>query len=197
MEWLGWLLAGVAIGVAVWLWRLLAAEHARGSELLYAKMDADNRGEALQAELAAQAGKVDAARVFVDVADRLDARLMPVCAQLERADGDLADYREHVRRFDAAVQYCLQPVELIFGADKASLDQLVHHVEGARRKLFEARTLLENHPLHGGAAALEGALVEVRKLTAYAGELRNGELMPPATRDEALGAPTAADAAAA
>lgn len=34
-------------------------------------------------------------------------------------------------------------MELIFGADKASLDKLVLHVEGARRALFEARGNLE------------------------------------------------------
>jgi signal transduction histidine kinase len=62
--------------------------------------------------------------------------------------GDLLDdYRKLVKQYDAAVQYCLQPVDLIFGADKSSLDKLVKHVEDARRKLFEARTALEKSPL--------------------------------------------------
>ena len=55
----------------------------------------------------------------------------------------LDDYRQLVKNYDAAVQYCLQPVEMIFGADKAGLDQLVKHVEEARRRLFLARVELE------------------------------------------------------
>ena len=64
-------------------------------------------------------------------------------SQVDHAARQLVDYRTLVKRYDAAVQYCLQPVELIFGADKQHLDKLVAHVEGARRALFEARAHLE------------------------------------------------------
>ena len=59
----------------------------------------------------------------------------------------LTEYRSLVQRYDTAVQHCLQPVDLLFGADKASLDKLVKFVEEARRKLFEARANVENSAL--------------------------------------------------
>lgn len=193
MEWLGWVLAAVAIAAAVRLWRQLAAERAHGSEVLYGKLDAENRIDALLAE---QAATADTGNVFIPVADRLDAAVTSTRTQLERAAADFGDYREHVKRFDAAVQYCLQPVELIFGADKASLDQLVHHVEAARRKLFETRSLLEKHPLHGAAGALDGALGEVCELAVYADGLRVGTLAaaPDAPADAEVMAPPQAAA---
>jgi signal transduction histidine kinase len=71
--------------------------------------------------------------------------------------GDLLDdYRNLVRQYDMAVQYCLQPVDLIFSADKSSLDKLVKHVEEARRKLFEARAAVEKSSLLTDAKELLG-----------------------------------------
>jgi signal transduction histidine kinase len=71
--------------------------------------------------------------------------------------GDLLDeYRGLVQQYDMAVQYCLQPVDLIFGADKSSLDKLVKHVEDARRKLFEARAAVEKSALLTDAKELLG-----------------------------------------
>jgi signal transduction histidine kinase len=66
----------------------------------------------------------------------------------------LDDYRQLVQQYDAAVQYCLQPVDLIFSADKSSLDKLLKFVEDARRKLFDARTILEKTTLIKDAKAL-------------------------------------------
>lgn len=174
MEWLGWGFVLVVGGLAAWLWRQLAVERAHGSELLCARLEAENRLDVMQAEQAAQAAKVDAGAVFAAVAERLDLPLESARAHLERADAAFGDYRDRVKKFDAAVQYCLQPVELIFGADKASLDQLVHHVESARRKLFDARTELTRHPLHSSTTALDGGLDEIGQLADYAQALRTG-----------------------
>ena len=143
MQWLGWVIAIAAIGVAIVLGRRLAAAHAHAEDLLYAKIDAEN---ALQADHDIEAAPT--ANPFHDVVERLDPSLESVREHLVELDADLIDYRKLVGQFDAAVQYCLQPVELILGADKASLDELVRHVEGARRKLFEARSALEENPLH-------------------------------------------------
>ncbi|GAA0715949.1 HAMP domain-containing sensor histidine kinase [Dokdonella soli] len=171
MEWIGWVCAFAAIGVAIWLWRRLGTAHAHASELLYAKLDAENEADALRAK---QVQVMDSARFGApgspvgDIAQHLHGSLESVRAGLEDADSQLADYRGRVKQFDAAVQYCLQPVELILGADKATLDQLVHHVEGARRKLFEARAALERHPLHKGAGALAESLGGARALADYA-----------------------------
>ena len=159
MEWLGWLFAVLAIAAAAIAWRQLAAERSRANEQLCARMEAENRLDALQSELAARAAHVDPAEARADLVAQLAVPLAAVRGRLDEVGGGFADYREQVRRFDAAVQYCLQPVELIFGADKAGLDQLVSHVEGARRALFETRAALLAHPLHGGTPDLGAAVL--------------------------------------
>ena len=172
MAWFGGIsavVAIVAIGVVVWLWRQLEAERTHARDALYTRIDAENQLDALRA---AQGAKTEANVALSEVLARLDPALASTRAHLEQAGGEFVDYREQVKRFDAAVQYCLQPVELIFGADKASLDQLVHHVEGARRKLFEARTNVEKHPLHSATDALDSGLGDLRGLVDYAGDLR-------------------------
>lgn len=169
MLWIGWVVALVAIGVALWLWRELGAERAQASELLYAKMEADTELETLR-ENQKEESTTDESRLAV--AERLDPPLASMRGHLDDIDAQLADYRERVKQFDLAVQYCLQPVEMIFGADKATLDQLVRHVEGARRKLFEARAALEKSPLHSGAGSLDGGRDEVEVLADYARALR-------------------------
>ncbi|MBA8889445.1 hypothetical protein FHW12_003691 [Dokdonella fugitiva] len=177
MEWLGWVVAVLVAGVAAWLLRALRTERGRSHELLYEKIDLENELDAARSsapsDSAAHAAAHDA---LVAVANRLDAPLGSARAHLEDVDAQIADYRERVRQFDAAVQYCLQPVEMIFGADKATLDQLVSHVEGARRKLFEARATLQKSPLHLAKGPLDGGLGEIDVLADYARALR----IPPA-----------------
>jgi signal transduction histidine kinase len=77
------------------------------------------------------------------VAREVDPPLGFARSNVEGINELLDDYRQLVKNYDAAVQYCLQPVEMIFGADKAGLDQLVKHVEEARRQLFNARRELD------------------------------------------------------
>lgn len=193
MLWIGWLLALIAIGVAFWLWRELGAEREQASELLYAKMEADNELEALR-EGRVEESRTDDSRLAV--AERLDPPLASMRGHLDDIGEQLADYRERVKQFDLAVQYCLQPVEMIFGADKATLDQLVRHVEGARRKLFEARAALEKSPLHSGAVSLDGGRDEVEVLADYARALRLPVVVTAPAReidgdfDDDSGAPT-------
>ncbi|MEP7042481.1 MAG: sensor histidine kinase [Dokdonella sp.] len=160
MQWIGWVVAIVALGGALWLWRKLAAERAHSAQLLYARIDAENQADTLRAQ---QARVLRAARssalgdLLGEVSPQLHVPLEALQANLDTAKRQFADYRELIRRYDAAVQYCLQPVELIFGADKASLDQLMQHVEGARRKLFDARNALEKNSVHRGNSLLQGA----------------------------------------
>lgn len=172
MAWIASVLALVAIAaisVAFRLWNQLRAEREHGSELLYARIEAENALQALHEDLAAAPTVGDS---LVAVADRLDEPLDSVRAHLREVGTQLDDYRKRVGQFDLAVQYCLQPVELIFGADKAGLDELVRHVETARRRLFEARASLEKNPLHKGAHALDGGLGGIKVLTDYARALR-------------------------
>jgi hypothetical protein len=179
MLWIGWVVAVLAIGVALGLHRALRAERAHGVQLLYAKIDAENQRSGLQAELTqlAELARQDA----LTGSERLRGLLDALRGDLESAGTDIAGYRERVRRFDAAVQYCLQPVELIFGADKASLDELVRHVEGARRSLFEARAEMDQHPIHRGTDPLGGVGADLLALQEAARGPQQAELPLAAT----------------
>lgn len=180
MQWLGWAIAFVALVALLLLWFRLHAqlrtERQRGSDLLCGKIELENQLDALQSQLAEKAGYVEPQVVREEFAASLDGALESLRGRMQQNRLELADYSACVRRFDAAVQYCLQPVELIVGADKASLDELVRHVEGARRQLFDARAELVAHPLHGGApelgaaalAALEATLREASEASAAA-----------------------------
>lgn len=172
LAWLGWIVAIVAIGVVAWLLRGLREERGRSHELLYEKIDLENKLDAAGGGLTAADAGAAAHDALRAVADRLDAPLGSARAHLEDVGAQIDDYRERVRQFDLAVQYCLQPVEMIFGADKATLDQLVSHVEGARRKLFEARAALQKSPLHAATGPLDGGLGEIDVLADYARALR-------------------------
>lgn len=146
MMWVGWIIAVVAIGAAVWLARQLSSERALTTQLRFAKIEAENATDAMrqnQAQAVGSAALAPLGKLLSTTAQELDAPLASVRSQVDHAARQLVDYRTLVKRYDAAVQYCLQPVELIFGADKQSLDKLVVHVEGARRALFEARAHLE------------------------------------------------------
>lgn len=180
LVWLGWIAAIVAVAIVAVLLRALRSERGRSHELLYEKIELENELDAVRNEPAPDTSSVahDALRA---VADRLDAPLGSARAHLEDVGAQIDDYRERVRQFDLAVQYCLQPVEMIFGADKATMDQLVSHVEGARRKLFEARAALQKSPLHKATGPLDGGLGEIDVLADYARALR---IAPAATAGE-------------
>ena len=146
MMWIGWIIAVAAIGAAVWLVRQLTVERALTTQLRFAKIEAENAADAMranQSQAVGSAGLAPLGKLLGTTAHELDAPLASVRSQVDHAARQLVDYRTLVKRYDAAVQYCLQPVELIFGADKQHLDKLVAHVEGARRALFEARAHLE------------------------------------------------------
>lgn len=177
MLWIGWIAALVVALVALGLQRKLRTERAHGVQLLYAKIDAENTRDSLQDELAQL---VEASRREAQGrAQRLEDVTSGLRGHVDESSQLLTGYRDSVRRFDGAVQYCLQPVELIFGADKASLDELVSHVEGARRELFEARRAMEQHPLHRAAEPLGGLQADVRALQVFVHGPQQDELPLP------------------
>lgn len=188
MMWVGWIVALVAIGAAVWIARQLMAERALTTQLRFAKIEAENASDTMranQAQAVGSAGLAPLGRLLGATAHELDAPLASVRSQVDHAARQLVDYRTLVKRYDAAVQYCLQPVELIFGADKASLDKLVLHVEGARRGLFEARTNLEKssaldesrHLLETAAESLRDIGALTQSLSQFAAD-EAGKLQP-------------------
>ncbi|MCB1578780.1 MAG: hypothetical protein KDI81_16000, partial [Xanthomonadales bacterium] len=126
------------------------------------------RAQLLQAQPMQVAGRAAAV-----VAEEIDAPLDATRDQVRAIGKQLDAYRQLVKNYDAAVQYCLQPVEMIFGADKAGLDQLVKHVEEARRQLFSARRELEKSPLlNDSKTTLVEAARELDRSSALVGGLR-------------------------
>ena len=184
MMWLGWIIAVVAIGSAVWLARQLVSERALTTQLRFAKIEAENVTEAMRANHAQAVGTAGLAplgKLLGATAHELDAPLASVRSQVDHAARQLVDYRMLVKRYDTAVQYCLQPVELIFGADKAALDKLVVHVEGARRALFEARAHLEkSSALDESRHLLETAAESLRDIGALTQSLSQFAAADPA-----------------
>lgn len=188
MMWVGWIIAVVAIGAAVWFARQLAAERALTTQLRFAKIEAENASDAMranQSQALGTAGLAPLGKLLGATAHDLDAPLASVRSQVDHAARQLVDYRTLVKRYDAAVQYCLQPVELIFGADKQHLDKLVAHVESARRALFEARGNLEKssaldesrHLLETAAESLRDIGALTQSLSQFAA-LDPGDLQP-------------------
>ena len=138
------LAAAIALGVAAQRQRrenaVLLEQHAKAAAEL--KQLQSSQAQVIHTTKLASLGQMVAG-----VAHELNTPLGFVKSNVEVVGDLFDDYRKQVKDYDAAVQYCLQPVELIFGADKASLDKLVNHVEDARRKLFEARAVVMKSPL--------------------------------------------------
>jgi signal transduction histidine kinase len=150
MEWMGWVVAVAALLAATLLYTRLRAERAANAQLSDEHAEAIAEIDTLQA---AQARLLPAAelaglgQLAANVGREVESPLGFARGNVEVVGELLADYRKLVKNYDAAVQYCLQPVEMIFGADKAALDQLIKHVEEARRRLFVARGNLEKSAL--------------------------------------------------
>ncbi len=148
-----------------WIAWIVALAFAIVAALLFVRLRSErSTRERVEGELARVAAELEEVRTTRDLIVPAGERAMlgavaggvtaGVGPPLAEAAGGIAavatrleDYRALVKAYDNAVQYCLQPVEMIFGADKAGLDQLVKHVEDARRKLFAARAALEKSPL--------------------------------------------------
>ncbi len=146
MVWISWMVALVAFGAVGYLIVRLRDERAANQRLRNERLHVADQMESHKATenrlLRAMSMSV-AAKMAAVVARELDEPLGSAHSNLSGVSAQLDDYRQLVKNYDSAVQYCLQPVEMIFGADKEGLDQLVKHVEEARRQLFTARRELE------------------------------------------------------
>ncbi|MFO1507449.1 MAG: ATP-binding protein [Lysobacterales bacterium] len=175
MVWLGWLLAAALAIVAVVLYRHLARERSECARLRIARIEAESREQQLesrQVHAFQAAARSSFGNLTATAMQQMRVPAESAKAAIAGAGRKLDEYRDLVRRYDAAVQYCLQPVELIFGADKATIDDLVQHVEGARRKLFEARAALEStDALDGAKDFLGGASKDLDRSTRIGGAL--------------------------
>lgn len=157
MAWIGWLVAVAAVAVAAFLFVRLRDARASNAQLNDEVAEAIAENDLLQATRArlvpiSELGAIG--QLALGAANEVDAPLSDACANAPAIVDRLDEYRRLVKAYDAAVQYCLQPVEMIFGADKAGLDQLVKHVEEARRRLFIARSNLEKSAGLGEARSL-------------------------------------------
>jgi len=150
MDWTLLLLLLVALAAILQLWIALNNQRRQTLSANFAVEEAQQELDRLQAAHAQtiQVTKLAAlGQMIAGVAREINAPLGLAKGNIEVVGEMLAEYRSLVQQYDAAVQHCLQPVDLLFGADKASLDKLVKFVEEARRKLFEARANLENSAL--------------------------------------------------
>ncbi|UXI68844.1 sensor histidine kinase [Tahibacter amnicola] len=153
-------LLGAAAAALGWRWKQSEADKAR---LLaeHQQVEAELKQlQSSQAQVIHTTKLASLGQMVAGVAHELNTPLGFVKSNVEVVCDLLDDYRKLVKAYDAAVQYCQQPVDLMFGADKSSLDKLVKHVEESRRKLFEARTNVEKSPL----------LTEAKELLADAGD---------------------------
>lgn len=195
MVWIGWVVAAIAIGIAVWFHLQLRNERATTRRLDDELVDALTEVDALreiQGQLVPASEEALLGRLASGLVGGVQAPLADAVARVGAVGASLDDYRALVKAYDNAVQYCLQPVEMIFGADKAGLDQLVGHVEDARRKLFTARAALEKSSLLVDARQRLGEVAQaLAGSDALASALRR-VAQPPADGDEAGSDPVAA-----
>lgn len=146
MLWISWILALVAFGAVGYLIMRLRDERAVNQNLRNERMYVADEMESMkehQSRLMQAMPMSLTGQMASIVANEVSEPLGIAHTSLDGVGKLLDDYRQLVKNYDAAVQYCLQPVEMIFGADKAGLDQLVKHVEEARRQLFNTRRELE------------------------------------------------------
>lgn len=157
MDWIIIALLLVALAAIVQLWLELGRQKKQTLSANFAVEEAQRELERLQA---AQAQTIHVTRLaalgqmVVAVARDFSVPIGFARNNLDVIAELLDEYRDLVKRYDLAVQHCLQPVDLMFSADKASLDKLVKYVEEARRKLFEARAAVESSALPRNARQL-------------------------------------------
>ncbi len=147
------LAAAVVLGTALFRFKrenaALEAERARiQSEL--------ERLQAGQAQVIHTTKLASLGQMVAGVAHELNTPLGFVRSNVEVVGELFDDYQKLVGAYDQAVQQCLQPLEMLFGADPEIAARLLRHVEDARRRLFEARTALVKSSLPGEARDLLG-----------------------------------------
>jgi signal transduction histidine kinase len=157
MDWITVVLLLIALAAVVQLWMELSRQKKQTLSANFAVEEAQHELERLQA---AQAQTIHVTRLaalgqmVVGIARDTNVPLGFAQNNLSMIVELLDEYQVLVQRYDMAVQHCLQPVDLLFSADKATLDKLVKYVEEARRKLFEARANVESSALPRNAKQL-------------------------------------------
>lgn len=174
----GWIVAAAVLLLAVIvIWRLRSrlAESRDGAEELRVAW------HQAQEEVEQQRSDAMLGRMLAELAPGLAREDAPPEAPPEALIETIVEYRRRIHAYDSAVQYCLQPVELMPGADEDDLDKLLEHVTGARKRLFEARTalveddMLQRLPeLAGKAVGKRPGTERLAALAMVAGAGRNG-----------------------
>lgn len=152
---IGWIVAGVVLVLALIVLLRLRSQMTTGQEQREELRVALHQA---QEELEQQRSDAALGRMLGDLAGSLVHDRAPVVVP-EGLVTTLVAYNKRVHDYDAAVQYCLQPVELMPGADEDDLEELMEHVTGARKRLFQARAaLVEDNLLQRMPELLEKAL---------------------------------------
>ncbi|HET8897446.1 MAG TPA: hypothetical protein VFN09_01500 [Rhodanobacteraceae bacterium] len=139
-----WLLAAsviVAVVAIIVAWR----QHQAAGQWRQLAAEAEAAMHGAQESLEQSRVRSTLGDVLLAVAERLPdaARAQaPDAGANEAARETVYRHVDHVREYDAAVQNCLQPVELMPGADEADLEHLLKFVSTARTRLFDARAQL-------------------------------------------------------
>ncbi|MDN5924747.1 MAG: hypothetical protein L0H70_07090 [Xanthomonadales bacterium] len=121
-----------------------------------------------------QQGDVALAAVAADAGARLQTPAKTLRQQQRAIDGAMQQYQRLVQAYDDAVQYCLQPVDLLPGADNDTMEQLIEHVSSARRRLFAARSqLLDNQVMPALTGVFDQGRLALAQIDALAGALRH------------------------
>ncbi len=156
---IGWIVAAAAVVLALLLVLRLR------SQLASSRAQSEESRRVLhQVQEEAEKQRSDAVlgRMLGDLAESLVHEPSAPTTLPESLVEVLVDYHKRVHDYDAAVQYCLQPVELMPGADEDDLEQLMAHVTGARKRLFQARAaLVDDDMLQRMPELLEKAVVPV------------------------------------
>lgn len=177
MDWTLLILLLIALVAIVQLWFELRRQKRETVSANFAVEEAQRELERLQA---AQAQTIHVTRLAA-LGQMVVSLARDITVPVGLAQNNIAlvaevleEYCALVRRYDTAVQHCLQPVDLMFSADKASLDKLVKYVEEARRRLFEARAAVESSALPTKATQLLADSREtIAQLIASAQSLRD------------------------
>lgn len=189
MQWIGWLAALLMALGAGWFLHAWRSASARANELFYEKIDLENELDTMHAERVAnpppppptvQPDPGPPAPVIDTVV---------IGSQLDELAAQIEEYRACNRAYDAAIQHCLQPVEMLIGADPQTQAAALGHINAARKPLFAARQAVQKASLNRGNTAIDAIREGIAAALVHDEVGEAVEIDPTTEDDEAQWAP--------